>query len=201
MGSCHRRRFPIGKEMVTYMGKYTLQPLTAHERAQAAENHNLVYSFLRRHGYDMENFYDVVIFGFLKGIQIYNRRKELHGKYQIAFICERYMSAEIGNHFRTKNAQKRKPAENMISLDADYAESENFYNCTCGKSAAPESEIIGMDLRAQLFGYLTESQRKIAEMKMDGYDNKEIFLLLEIKPSTYYKEIMKIKAVLKNVID
>lgn len=183
------------------MKNHKLQPLTAQERTQATGNHNLVYSFLHRHGYDMENFYDVVIFGYLKGIQIYNRRKDLHGKYQIAFICERYMSAEIGNYFRTKNAQKRKPAENMISLDAGYAESENFYNCTCGKSAAPESEIIGMDLRAQLFGYLTESQRKIAEMKMDGYDNKEIFLLLEIKPSTYYKEVKRIKAVLKNLID
>lgn len=183
------------------MKNHKLQPLTAHERVQAAENHNLVYSFLHRHGYDMENFYDVVIFGYLKGIQIYNRREDLRNKYQLAFICERYMSAEIGNHFRTENTQKRKPAENIVSLDADYAESENFYNCTCGKSANPESEITGADLRVQLFEHLTKSQRKIAEMKICGYDNKEIFLLLEIKPSTYYKEVKRIKAILKNVID
>lgn len=149
----------------------------------------------------MENFYDVAIFGYLKGIQIYNRREDLRNKYQLAFICERYMSAEIGNHFRTENARKRKSTENIISLDADYAESENLYNCTCRKTADLETEIIGEDLRAQLFEHLTKSQREIAEMKMDGYDNKEIFLLLEIKPSTYYKEIMKIKAVLKNVIE
>ena len=187
--------------MATYMEKHTLLPLTAQERSQVAENHNLVYSFLHRHGYDMENFYNVVIFGYLKGIKIYNRREDLRNKYQLAFICERYMSAEIGNYFRTKNARKRKPAENMISLDADYAESENFYNCTYGKITAPESEITGADLRVQLFEHLTKSQRKIAEMKICGYDNKEIFLLLEIKPSTYYKEIKRIKAILKNVID
>lgn len=183
------------------MEKHTLQTLTAHERVQAAENHNLVYSFLRRHGYDMETFYDVVIFGFLKGIQIYNRREDLRNIYQLAFVCERYMSAEIGNHFRTENAQKRKPMENMISLDADYAESENLYNCTGGKTADPEAEIMEAELLVELLEHLTESQRKITEMKMDGYDNKEIFLLLEIKPSTYYKEVQRIKAILKNVID
>ena len=183
------------------MKKHKLQPLTETEKKQAEENHNLVYSFLHRHTYSIEDFYNVVIFGYLKGIQTYNRREDLRNKYQIAFICERYMSAEIGNYFRTKNAQKRKPAENMISLDADYAESENFYNCTCGKSADPESEIIGADLRMHLFEHLTKSQRKIAEMKMKGYDNKEIFLLLEIKPSTYYKEVQRIKEILKNMID
>lgn len=182
------------------MKKHTLQPLTAQERTQAAENHNLVYSFLHRHGYSIEDFYNVVIFGYLKGIQTYNRREDLRNKYQLGFVCEKYMSAEIGNHFRTENAQKRKPAENIVSLDTDYAESENLYNCTCGKSANPESEIIAGDLRAQLFEHLTKSQRKIAEMKMDGYNNKEIYLLLEIKPSTYYKEIKKIKLIMENLI-
>ena len=183
------------------MENHKLQPLTVHERVQAAENHNLVYSFLHRHGYDMENFYDVVIFGYLKGIQIYNRRKDLHGKYQIAFICERYMSAEIGNYFRTKNAQKRKLAKNIISLDADYAESENFYNCTYGKIADPESEIMGEVLMDQLLECLTESQREIVKRKIVGYDNKEILLLLEIKPSTYYKEARRIKSILNKLIN
>ena len=183
------------------MENHKLQPLTVHERVQAAENHNLVYSFLHRHWYDMENFYDVVIFGYLKGIRIYNRREDLRKKYQIAFICERYMSAEIGNHFRTENAQKRKPTENIISLDANYAESENFYNCTYGKIADPETEVMGEVLMDQLLECLTESQREIVKRKIVGYDNKEILLLLEIKPSTYYKEVKRIKAVLQNVID
>lgn len=182
------------------MKKHALQPLTAQERTQAEENHNLVYSFLHRHAYSIEDFYNVVIFGYLKGIQVYNRREDLRNKYQLAFICERYMNAEIGNHFRTENAQKRKPAENIISLDADYAESENLYNCTCGKSANPESEIERMDLMTELFKHITEPQRKITEMKIDGYGNREIFSSLNIKPSTYYKEIKKIKLIMENLI-
>ena len=182
------------------MENHKLQPLTEAEKRQAEENHNLVYSFLHRHGYSIEDFYNVAIFGYLKAIQVYNRREDLRNKYQLAFICERYMSAEIGNHFRTENAQKRKPAENIISLDADYAESENLYNCTCGKSADPETEIMEAELIAELLENLTGSQRKIAEMKMEGYNNKEIYLLLEIKPSTYYKEVQRIKSILENLV-
>ena len=65
------------------MENHKLQPLAEHEKQQAENNHNLVFSFLHRHGYDMENFYDVVVFGFLKGIQAYNRREDLRKKYQL----------------------------------------------------------------------------------------------------------------------
>ena len=175
-----------------------LQPLTEDEKQQAEINHNLVYSFLHRHGYDMENFYDVVVFGFLKGIQAYNRREDLRKKYQLAFICEQYMRSEIGNFFRTESAQKRKPTENIISLDADYVESENFYNCVGGKSA----EVILMELESigDILENLSETQRKITAMKIKGYGNKEIYLILEIKPSTYYRELQCIKAVLEKLV-
>ena len=180
------------------MENHKLQPLSEHEKQQAENNHSLVYSFLHRHGYDMENFYDVVVFGYLKAIQVYNRREDLWKKYQLAFICEQYMRSEIGNYFRTENAQKRNPTENIISLDANYAESENFYNCVVGKSAEVvlmESESIGDILKN-----LSETQRRITVMKIKGYGNKEIYLILKIKPSTYYKELQHIKAVLEKLV-
>lgn len=180
------------------MENHKLQPLTETEKRQAEENHNLVYSFLHRHGYSIEDFYNVAIFGYLKAIQVYNHREDLRKKYQLAFICEQYMRSEIGNYFRTENAQKRKPTENIISLDADYAETENFYNCVGGKSAEAvlmESESIG-----DILENLSETQRKITVMKIKGYGNKEIYLILEIKPSTYYRELQRIKAVLGKLV-
>lgn len=183
------------------MENHKLQPLTEAEKKQAEESHNLLYSFLHRHGYSIEAYYNIAIFGYLKGIQIYNRREDLRNKYKLAFICEQYMRSEVGNHFKMENAQKRKPAENIISLDAEYTETENLYNCVPGNSADPVSEIIEAELLAELLENLTGSQRKIAEMRMDGYKNKEIYLLLEIKPSTYYKEMQRIKAVLANLIN
>ena len=50
-----------------------LQPLSEIEKHLAEENHDLVYSFLHRHEYSIEEFYNIAIFGLLKGIQNYCR--------------------------------------------------------------------------------------------------------------------------------
>lgn len=178
-----------------------MEPLTDFERKFATENHNLVYDFLHRHGYSLEKYYDVAIFGFLKAVQIYNRREDLREKYAFSFISQQYMRAEIGNHRRTETAKKRKPSGTLISLDAEYAEMENLYNyigATGGKS--PESEMMAMEQITEMLSSLSDTQRKIAVLKVDGYNNREIYSALEIKPSTYYVEIKRIKNVLKEMI-
>lgn len=173
-----------------------LQPLNDVEKRMSEEHHGLVYSFLHRHGYSIEEFYNICIFGYLKGIQTYNRREDLKEKYQLAFICEQYMRAEIKDYFRTQNRQKRKPTEIIISLDANYVEEENLYNCTGGKSA--EDEIMEAEELLNLLENFTEPQRNILKLKLEGYDNKEIYIELGIKPSTFYKEINRIKVQLDN---
>lgn len=70
--------------------EYT-EPLTVKERKFAADNHNLVYSFLHRFGYSLELYYDIAIFGYLKSVQIYNRREDLKNKYTFPFISQQYM--------------------------------------------------------------------------------------------------------------
>lgn len=181
------------------MGKHKLQPLLEMEKKLAEENHNLVYSFLQQYGYSIEEYYNVAIFGFLKGIQKYSRIEDLRKKYQLAFICNQHMRSECRNYWKMKNSQKRKPVEEIISLDAEYSENDNLYNCICGKSL--ETEIIEIEELLQLLENLSDKQRKIAVMKMDGYRNKEIYSILEIRPSTYYKEVKRIKAVLLECLE
>lgn len=176
-----------------------LQPLSDMEKRMSEEHHGLVYSFLHRHGYSIEEFYSIVIVGFLKGIQIYNRREDLNRKYQLAFICEQYMRAEMSDHFKMLNAQKRKPAEKILSLDSDHAETENFYNCTGGKST--EDEVMESEALTEILEILSDIQRKIISLRMYGFSNRETFLFLEIKPSTYYKELHRIKAELEKHSD
>lgn len=181
---------------------YTNRPLTNFEREFATENHNLVYGFLHRYGYRLEDYYDIAIFGFLKAVQIYNRREDLRNKYAFAFISQQYMRSEIGNYCRMENAKKRKPSETVISLDAEYAKTENLYNCigvAGGKS--PESEVVAMERVAELLDSFSDTQRKIIEMKIDGYSSKEIYSVLEMKSSTYYVEVQRIKKAIAEMID
>lgn len=183
------------------LDSYKLQSLTDFERKFATENHNLIYDFLHRHGYSLEIYYDIAIFGFLKAVQIYNRREDLQKKYDFPFISWQYMRSEIGNYRRTENAKKRKPSGTLVSLDAEYAETENLYNCISvigGKS--PEAEIVAMEQMTEMLGSLSDTQRKIAELKIDGYSSKEIYSTLVIKPSTYYVEVNRIKKILTEMI-
>lgn len=181
--------------------KQQIRPLTPTERQFATENHNLVYDFLHRYGYSLEIYYDIAIFGFLKAVQIYHRREDLRNKYAFPFISRQYMRSEIGNHFRIEGAKKRKPSGSVVSLDAKYSETVNLYNCigfTGGKS--PESEMLEMERLTELLNGLSDKQRKIAEMKVDGYNNKEIYSALEMKSSTYYAEVQRIKNVLAEMV-
>lgn len=178
-----------------------MEPLTDFERKFATENHNLIYGFLHQYGYNLETYYDVAVFGYLKAVQIYNRREDLRNKYEFPFISQQYMRSEIGNYFRTENAKKRKPSETVVSLDAEYSETENLYNCVGDMGGnSPESEMLEMERLTEFLNGLSDTQRKIAQMKLDGYSNKEIYLSLEIRRSTYYVEMQRIKKTLEKVI-
>ena len=83
------------------------------------------------------------------------------------------MRAEISNHLRMQNAKKRRPLEKNVSL-----ETENIQNKTSEKS--PEQKLMEAETLAEILESLTELQRKITGMKMDGYENKEIFLILDM---------------------
>lgn len=192
---------PHRKGRVILLDSHKLEPLTDFERKIATENHNLIYDFLHRYGYSMETYYDVAVFGFLKAVQIYNRREDLRNKYDFPFISQQYMRSEIGNHFRTEDAMKRKPSETVVSLDAEYLEMENLYNCigvVGGKS--PELEVLESEQVTEFLNSLSDTQRKIMKMKIDGYSSKEIYLSLEMKPSTYYGKVHRIKKVLAEMI-
>lgn len=181
------------------MAKHKLQPLTETERKFAEDNHNLVYGFLHRYNYSIEEYYNIVIFGFLKAVEIYNRRKDLQEKYAFPFIAWQYMRSEIGNHVRTENSQKRKPTEKIISLDAEYVEMENLHN-TVGENSA-EDDVLDKELLDNIMENLSDLQRKIAQLKIHGYSNKETYLNVGMQPSTYYKEMKRIRAVVENILN
>lgn len=197
IGDCQYWQSPHKEGKVLLLSNYKLKPLTDFERKFATENHNLVYDFLHKCGYNLEIYYDIAIFGFLKAVQIYNSREDLQDKFAFPFISQQYMRSAIRNHCRMENAKKRNPSGTLVSLDAEYAEMENLYNCISVVGAkSPESEIVAMERMAEMLDSLSDTQRKIAELKIDGYDSKEIYSVLEMKPSTYYLEVKRIKRIL-----
>ncbi len=72
----------------------TLQYLTDNQREFAAEHHELVINFLRRRRLDMNDFYDIVVFGYLSAVQQYDQRPELR-QYKFKTIANLRMNAAI----------------------------------------------------------------------------------------------------------
>ena len=81
-------------------------PLTPEQVCFAAKHHRLIYKYLKKRHLPKEEYYDVVVFGYLKAIQDYHSKKDLQ-QYAFSTICYQYMSREIYNYHRSLQRQLR----------------------------------------------------------------------------------------------
>lgn len=158
-----------GKEMDT------MKPFTEAERELAEKNHNLVYEFLKSHKYDIEEYYNIAVMGYLKGIQKYYRRTERNIS-ELPGICWNCMRSEMKSHFKMETAKKRQPAEIIMT-----------------KVSSAEDEVIALEIFKSVMENLTVRQQNIITLKLLGYSNTEISLMMEMSKSSYYRELENIR--------
>lgn len=152
-----------------------LVTFTEAERELAEKNHNLVYEFLKSHKYDIEEYYNIAVMGYLKGIQKYYRRTERNLS-ELPGICWNCMRSEMGNHFKIEKAKKRQPVE--MNQSAIYS---------------AEDEVITTEILNDALENMTEQQQLIVALKLFGYSNLEVCLMLEMNTSSYYRELERIR--------
>ncbi len=86
--------------------------LTENQQKLATEKHNVLISFLERNKLPMDEYYDIVVFDFLRAVRIYDAHSEANAHFeQLANIC---MAQTIQN-YRIEEGRKRE-AE-IFSLD------------------------------------------------------------------------------------
>lgn len=153
-----------------------LKPFTEEEKMLVENNHDLVYQFLRIHNYSMEDYYNIVVFGYLKGIQKYCRYIGNSAENNLAGICWNCMRSEMKSHFKMETAKKRQPAEATIK-----------------KIPSAEDEVLVTEILKSVMENLTIRQQNIITLKMLGYSNAEICLMMEMSKSSYYREFESIR--------
>lgn len=153
-----------------------LKTFTEEEKKLAEKNHDLVYQFLRIHNYSMEDYYNTVVFGYLKGIQKYYRYVGNNTENNLNGICWNCMRSEMKSHFKLETAKKRQPAEIIMT-----------------KVSSAEDEVIALEILKSVMENLTIRQQNIITLKMLGYTNAEICLLMEMSKSSYYRELNTIR--------
>lgn len=181
------------------MSNHKLQPLTEEEKEMAEKYHNMVYTFLRQKGYNIEEYYDIAVMGYLKAVQKYSRDDNLKLKWSFKAICYNDMHREIGNQTKKENTKKRMPKGGFTSLDLQFESSnESFINSIVTQTLeddffAEYDRLEEADRIKSLFSQLTDIQKRIVLLKADNKTNREIAGKMQIPYQKINWELNKIR--------
>lgn len=144
-----------------------LCPMIKEERGFAEQHHELVIDFLRCKRLPMDDFYDIVIFGYLSAVQQYFRNPPAGVKFKaMAFRAMKDSILRDGEY----NARAKRCAY-IISLDD--------MNVQDPKQDT-ERQIEGKALLEQVVSVATPKEAKIISFLMDGFALREAARRLKI---------------------
>lgn len=147
-------------------------PLTKEQQDFATEHHGLVYKFLNDNHLPEDEFYDVVIFSYLKSVQDFSLRESLRA-YSFSTIAWKYMSRSLSNYFKGQSRQKRH-AE-IISLQLEpYSGSRALDELLSVQEDVPMQDLEISFLLHDLAGRISKQQMDVVRLKNSGYGIREI---------------------------
>lgn len=146
-------------------------PLTDEQRDYAAEHHALVYKFLKDNHLPMDEFYDVVIFGYLRAVRRYLTEPALR-QYKFTTIAWNCMRVDLYNYYKSNRCQKRNAEVLSIHIGIS-AESYPLEN-TVAVSDDLMKQLEAKLLLHELAGKVSEQQMEMVRLKTCGYNLREI---------------------------
>lgn len=146
-------------------------PLTKEQQDFAAEHHGLVYKFLNDNHLPENEFYDVVIFPYLKAVQDYCNSASTQ-KYSFSTIAIRQMKFRLYDYFRTQARRKRNAEVISIHLGL-YPDGVPLEEVLPGQNSLMQ-EFEMQQMLHDLASHVSEQQMKIVRMKGYGYGIREI---------------------------
>ena len=146
--------------------------MTEEQKQLAADNHNLIYSFLNKHNLNEEEYYDLAAIGLCKAAKCYKDDVSKFSTY--AYRC---MINTVINEKKTKNLARRIPEELIGSYN-------NTIFCERGEKIEfidilPDDVDFEKDVIAQVMidncmCNLSEKNRLVFTLLLDGYTHREI---------------------------
>lgn len=162
-------------------------PLTPEQRIFAADNHGLIYKFLNENQLPEDEFYDVVIFGYLRAVRRFFVETNLQ-KYSFSTIAWNCMRVDLFNynkmHFRKKrNAETISihliPHENTLPIEETLAKPDELM-------LQLETKLLLHDLA----GCISRQQMDMIRLKTSGYSIRDIAHIQKI-PMKRVKEALE----------
>ena len=133
-----------------------LRPLTGEQRQFAADNHDLIFSFLQEQKLDIDCCYDIAVFGYLRAVERYLTEPRLR-RYQFSTVAWRAMRQSVVSFYRSETRQR---------------ESEQRYQEQC--QHRDPFEVLDVDLfLRKLASVSSREQYDFAIMRLHGYSTAE----------------------------
>lgn len=152
--------------------KKQIETLTEQESAFAAEHHSLIFRYLSQKRLPKDEYYDVVVFGYLNGVKKYFRQEELRA---LQFQLEE-MKAKISA-----------PASDMELLRKKCETIENFRNSFPYRIAEGYILYNIMRTEIQVSGY--------SRWQLVGECDNQLWAYTLLRPDTQsYKEMLSLAA-------
>jgi RNA polymerase sigma factor (sigma-70 family) len=159
--------------------------LTDSQRKLAEENHGFVEKYLRIRGLDAGDYYDVVIFGYLRAVQRYDEQPELR-KHSLRTIAYGGMRSALSNHFRSLRRKKREATVYNLEVLQEAVSDPSF-------GLPPWEYEETREQWASIKEKATQKQLRALRLRADGYSGTEIGKVLRISPKTVSGRICRLR--------
>lgn len=167
------------------------------------QNHNLIYSFLRHHNLNIEDYYDIVAIGLVKAAQTFQEEKSSKFSSYAYFV----MWNEIKNEWRKNSAQHRETQKYLVSYNQNIKNNSEdgkiiFLDCLPDINCSVENEIIIKTIVENFVKKIKNpNHKKIFYMHISGYKQREIAEEFNVTPSNISRIINKLLKQLKKELD
>lgn len=148
-----------------------LHELTHFQKQFAEEHQNTVFAFLSQKGLSAEDYYDIVIFGYLQAVQEYDENPAL-SRFRFSTIAWTKMNDCLIKHYAYENKPKRKaPTVNIHAYTKDgLTLDEILPDSRKGLQERAADRLFAMEV----LSCLTETERQMVCLKADGLTCREI---------------------------
>ncbi len=145
-------------------------PLSESERDFAAQNHYLVINFMKRNELDMDEYYDVLIFRYLRAVKRYLEEREQ----TMDFVSTVNKTLGLALRDCIKKQYRQEQYERAASLDALISDGYTLLDLLANGEPDPCEELCGRQAEERLLSKLPDKLRNVLQMRADGYTNREI---------------------------
>lgn len=163
-------------------GAKPVVPLTDEQRQYATEHHDIIYKYLRKKGLPVDEWYDVVVFGYLQAV----RKHDFALGFSFVTFAYKCMNSIYVSELRERNRMKRK--SKTISFDACEDDCDNLYNVIGGTVSAADIAVSNITAQ-EIFSHMDERHQKTILCSMLGFTFSEQAKILKVPRSAAYRQM------------